>query len=194
MHINLEGRARELAELLPVFAQTNSSEFNAIVDLIANCFSHDGKILICGNGGSAADSQHLAAEFVNYLLPGLKRKALPALALSSDTSVITSVANDVSFSHVFSRQVQALGNKGDVLIVFSTSGKSENCINAAKEASLLGLKSIAFTKEGAHLASICDFSIRVPSNNTQHIQECHLLAYHCLAEQIEIRLFGSKDA
>jgi D-sedoheptulose 7-phosphate isomerase len=157
--------------------------------LISQCFAQGGKILICGNGGSAADSQHFAGEFVSSFAKDLDRKALPAIALTVDTSIITAISNDKSFEMVFSRQVEAIGRTGDVLIVLTTSGSSRNCLEAVSKAKELGLKTIAFTKLGGDIAKIVDSAIEIPSENTQHIQECHMVSYHILTELVENTLF-----
>ena len=148
-----------------------------------------GKILICGNGGSAADSQHFAAEFVSAFARDLDRKALPALALTVDTSIITAFSNDFSFEKVFARQVEAHGRPGDVLIALTTSGSSKNCLEAVNQAQKIGLKTIAFTQVGGQISKMVDYSIEIPSNNTQHIQECHMVCYHIITELVEEALF-----
>jgi D-sedoheptulose 7-phosphate isomerase len=147
------------------------------------------KVLICGNGGSAADSQHFAAEFVNAFSRDLDRKALPAIALSTDSSILTSIANDFDFENIFSRQVAAYGKPGDVLVTLTTSGNSKNCVNAVQIAKTLQMTSIVFTKKSAYISSFADIAIEVPSQNTQHIQECHILAYHVITELVEDKLF-----
>jgi len=157
--------------------------------LISQCFAQGGKILICGNGGSAADSQHFAGEFVSSFAKDLDRKALSAIALTVDTSIITAISNDKTFEMVFSRQVEAIGRPGDVLIVLTTSGSSRNCLEAVSKAKELGLKTIALTKLGGDIAKIVDSAIEIPSENTQHIQECHMVSYHILTELVENTLF-----
>ena len=143
-----------------------------------------GKILFCGNGGSAADSQHLAAEFVGRFKK--ERKAIPALSLTTNTSILTAISNDYSFENVFSRQVQALGKKGDLLIGISTSGNAENVILAVKAAKKIGIKTVGLSgKRGGKLAKISDISFVVPSNDTARIQEAHILIGHILAEIAE---------
>jgi D-sedoheptulose 7-phosphate isomerase len=167
----------------------SAGAINATADALVEAFKNGKKILICGNGGSAADSQHFAAEFVNAFSRDLERKALPAMALSTDTSILTSIANDFQFENVFSRQVEAYGVPGDVLIALTTSGSSRNCLKAINVASSLGLTSIVFTKENGQISSKAQISIEVPSQNTQHIQECHMLAYHVITELVEDALF-----
>lgn len=182
-------RITELAEILPDFAIACSDSLVTGAALIVSAFSSGSKVLICGNGGSAADSQHFAAEFVSAFSRDLKRKALPAMALTVDTSVITAFSNDFSFENVFARQVEAHGNQGDVLVVLTTSGTSKNCLAAVREAHKLGLKTIAFTRFAGAITKEVDVSIEVPSTNTQHIQECHMLGYHIITEIVENTLF-----
>ncbi len=160
-----------------------------IADAVIDSIRKGGKILLCGNGGSAADAQHFAAEFVNrFRRDG---RALPALALSTDTSVLTSIANDGSFEQVFARQVEALGRKGDVLVALSTSGASPNVLAAAKAARRTGMTVIAFTGAGGdRLAALSDLTLRVPSEETSHIQEVHLAAYHLVSKLAEDALRG----
>lgn len=186
----IEMRFDELVTLLPKFKLHAEKAIEEAALLISNAFKKGNKILICGNGGSAADSQHFAAEFVNAFSKEIKRKALPAIALSTDTSIITAIANDFTFDNVFSRQVEAYAAPGDVLVVFTTSGSSINCINAVASAKVLGVTSIAFTQESAEISNLVDLCIEVPSVNTQHIQECHMLAYHVITELVENNLFG----
>jgi D-sedoheptulose 7-phosphate isomerase len=149
--------------------------------LIAECLSKGKKVLFCGNGGSAADAQHLAAEFVGRFQK--ERAALPALALHTDTSALTSIANDYGFERVYARQVQAHGREGDVLVALSTSGNSVSVLNAALEASRSGMKVVGMTGiNGGQLRSHCDVWIGVPSSSTARIQECHILIGHFLCE------------
>jgi D-sedoheptulose 7-phosphate isomerase len=185
----LDLRFQELAELIPRFELDASKAIHASADALVAAFKGGKKVLICGNGGSAADSQHFAAEFVNAFSRDIDRKALPAIALSTDTSILTSIANDFEFENVFSRQVEAYGVPQDVLIVLTTSGSSKNCLNAVKVANSMGLTTIAFTKEHGQVSKHAHISIEVPSENTQHIQECHMLTYHVLTELVEDALF-----
>ena len=182
-------RFQELSNLIPEFELQAARAISTAADVIALAFKNGKKVLICGNGGSAADSQHFAAEFVNAFSRDLDRKALPALALSTDTSILTSIANDFQFENVFSRQVEAYGQPGDILITLTTSGSSKNCLAAIKMAKSLGLITIAFTRSGGQVSSLAEISIEVPSENTQHIQECHMLAYHVITELVEDTLF-----
>ena len=185
----IEIRFQELTDLIPKFEQHSSSAINTTANALVKAFKSGNKVLICGNGGSAADSQHFAAEFVNAFSRDLDRKALPAIALSTDTSILTSIANDFEFENIYSRQVEAYGVPGDVLIVLTTSGSSKNCLKAIDIANTMGLTTIAFTKEKGQVSTQSEISIEVPSQNTQHIQECHMLAYHVITELVEDALF-----
>ena len=148
-----------------------------------------GKLLIFGNGGSAADSQHIAAEFVGRFK--LDRKAMPALALTTNTSTLTALSNDYGYDTTFKRQIESFGNKGDVALAISTSGNAKNVIEAVKTAKKKGLMTIALTgKNGGALSPLCDISILVSSQDTARIQETHILIGHIMAEIIESNLFG----
>ncbi len=153
--------------------------------MISNCFDNGNKILLCGNGGSAADCQHMATEFVSQLTPEFKRHGLPAIALTTDTSFITAYSNDFDFSGIFERQVTALGRNGDVLIGISTSGNSINIIKAFNAAKNHGISTILLTGEGGKLKNIASISICVPSSNTQYIQESHLAIEHIICDLVE---------
>jgi D-sedoheptulose 7-phosphate isomerase len=152
----------------------------------------EGKILVCGNGGSAADAQHFSAEMLNRF--ERERPALPAISLSTDTSTLTSISNDYSYSEVFSKQVRALGRTGDVLLVISTSGNSDNILTAIQAAHDREMQVVALTgKNGGKIPSVLkptDLEIRVPSNSTPRIQETHILIIHCLCDYIDCMLFG----
>ncbi len=186
-------RFDELLELLPKFKNNSKESIVATAMSIANAFESGRKILICGNGGSAADSQHFAAEFVNIFSREINRRALPALALSTDTSIITAIANDSSYDQVFARQVEAYAEPGDVVIAFTTSGSSQNCINAVVSAKAKSAKTIAFTCVNAEISKLVDISLEVPSSDTQHIQECHIIAYHIIAELVQNQLFVERQ-
>jgi len=158
-------------------------------DALTEAFAGGKKLLICGNGGSAADAQHLAAEFISTLSQAFPRRALPAIALTTDSSTLTSRANDYGFNEVFSRQVEAFGQPGDVLLAISTSGGSKNCLVAMKVAKELGVKNIALVGgSGGQMGEIADVAIVVPSNQTMHIQESHLALYHILCHIVERQL------
>ena len=162
------------------------------IELMAASLKAGGKILACGNGGSAADAQHFAAELVNRF--ERERPPLAALALTTDTSALTSIGNDYSYEQVFAKQLRALGRKGDVLLAMSTSGNSANVIAAARTARELGIRIVALTGNGggklAAALAAGDVHVCVPHTRTVRIQEVHLLALHCLCDGIDSRLFG----
>ena len=181
----ISSRINELKALLLNFESTCENQLILAAELIARAVISGKKILICGNGGSAADSQHFAAELVSSFSKNVSRRAISAIALTTDTSILTAFSNDFSFEKVFMRQVEAHGNQNDVLIVITTSGKSKNCMLAVKQAKTMGLKTVALTSMNAEVSKEVDVSIEVPSVNTQHVQECHMGAYHILSEIIE---------
>jgi D-sedoheptulose 7-phosphate isomerase len=162
--------------------------------LLAEVLRGGGKVLACGNGGSAADAQHFAAELVNRF--ELERPPLAAVALTTDTSTLTSIANDYSFQQVFSKQLRALGRRGDALLAISTSGNSANVIEAIHAARSLGVRVVALTGSGggkiAPLIGGEDVHVCVPHNSTARVQEVHLLVLHCLCDAIDFQLFGAK--
>ncbi|MFA6569851.1 MAG: SIS domain-containing protein [Bacteroidota bacterium] len=167
-----------------------TGQIETIGKKLANALQKGGKILLCGNGGSAADSQHLAAELVVRLRSQINRKAIPAIALTVDTSILTAGGNDIGFENVFARGVEAYGSQGDVLIAISTSGNSENVIRAVDEAKKRKIMTIGLLGgSGGKLASQCDESVIVPSNITARIQESHILIGHIWCEMIEEILF-----
>jgi D-sedoheptulose 7-phosphate isomerase len=152
--------------------------------LCIDCLKNGGKILILGNGGSAADAQHIAAELVGRYK--VKRKGLPAIAITTDTSVITSIGNDFGYTHVFDRQLEAIAMKGDVVIGISTSGNSENVISALKLASTLECKTIGFSGQDVGcMSNICDINLIVPSDDTPRIQEMHIVIGHIICHLID---------
>jgi phosphoheptose isomerase len=158
--------------------------------LVTAAFNSGNKLLLCGNGGSAADCQHLAAEFVNRLTSDIERQGLPALALTTDTSFLTAYANDYGFDGIFKRQVETFGKTGDVLLCISTSGNSPNVLYAAEAARSLGIKIIALVGEGGKLVEISDVVISAPSGRVQYIQEAHLAIEHILCDLVERILFN----
>lgn len=158
----------------------------AAAEAITTSLQSGGKLLLCGNGGSAADCQHLAAEFVSVLNQSFLRPGLPAIALTTDSSILTASANDFGFAGIFARQVQALGRPGDVLIGISTSGNSENVLRALEHARDHGIRTIGLTgAKGGKLASVCDICLRAPSEVTQFIQESHIMIGHILCDLAE---------
>jgi D-sedoheptulose 7-phosphate isomerase len=161
-----------------------SPDIARLAEIVQNALSRKGKILFMGNGGSAADSQHLAAELVGRFQT--ERRGLAAIALSTDTSILTSVGNDYGFEHVFARQVEALCRPEDVLIGISTSGNSANVLRAIRVGKEIGAATIAFTGEGGgQLAEICDLTLAIPSRVTARVQEAHILIGHILCELID---------
>lgn len=171
----------EAKKLIPI------ETINKACDIILESYKKGNKILVCGNGGSAGDAQHMAGEFVNRFK--IERKPWPCLALTTDTSVITAIGNDYSFDEIFSKQVEAYGNKGDILLGISTSGNSVDVIRAVETAKQKGIFSICLLgKDGGKLNDICDLPIIVASNDTPRIQESHILIIHIICELIEKEL------
>jgi D-sedoheptulose 7-phosphate isomerase len=185
---------RALNDLTKAASETiklNSSRLLELALWVSSAFNNGGKLLICGNGGSAADSQHIAAEFMNRFR--LERSPLPAIALTTDTSILTAISNDYDFNHVFSKQVEALAAPGDVVIGISTSGNSPNVIAALDAARIQGAKTAAFTgKGGGKLNAHADLVIPVSSSDTPRIQETHIFIGHLLCDIIEQEMFGEK--
>jgi len=185
----IQERLRLAATIHEAVAETGAASIVAAADLMAGCFRRQGKVLLCGNGGSAADCQHMAAELVGRLTHGSRRPGLPAVALTTDTSFLTAYPNDVGFDGVFARQVQALGVKGDVLVAISTSGRSPNVLAAAAEARAKGLAVIALIGEDGPLAASADVTIRVPTGDTQIVQQVHLAVEHLICHLVERTLY-----
>jgi D-sedoheptulose 7-phosphate isomerase len=160
-----------------------------IAEVLSRCLRRGGKVFFCGNGGSAADAQHLAAELVVRLRKNSKRKALPALALSANSSLLTACSNDFGFKQVYTRQIEALGQKGDCLVAISTSGNSENVIQACQAARKKGLKVVSLLGEkGGRQSRFSDYRIIVPSNDTPRIQEVQITIGHIICELVERNL------
>ncbi|WP_297457017.1 D-sedoheptulose 7-phosphate isomerase [Persephonella sp.] len=179
----------ESASLKKEFVYKYSEQIAALGILMAKRLKAGYKVLICGNGGSAADAQHFAAEIVGRFEK--ERKGYPAIALTTDTSALTAIGNDYGFEYIFSRQVEALGQKGDILIGISTSGNSENVINAVEVAKKLGIFTVGFLgKDGGKLKDIVDTAFIVPHNRTARIQEVHLTLEHALCNVIDLYLTG----
>lgn len=164
----------------------------AAVTMIVTAFRAGNKLLLCGNGGSASDCQHVAAEFVNRLSSEFERPGLPALALTADSVLLTAYSNDYSFDGVFARQVETLGNPGDVLIGISTSGSSANVVRAVEVARTRNMGTIALMGERGTLEDRVDVAIKVPATKTQYIQEAHLSIEHILCHLVEIRVFADR--
>lgn len=162
----------------------------AIADLITQAFRNGGKLLIAGNGGSAADAQHIAGEFLSRL--NFDRSPLPAIALTADTSVLTAIGNDYGFDRTFERQVRGLGRQGDVLLAISTSGRSPNVLAALKAAREMGLTTIGFTGDGhREMSPDCDYCLAAPSGETPLIQQIHIVAAHAICGLVEYALFAT---
>jgi len=165
-------------------AQELSAPLAQAAEMIAHALQAGGKLLICGNGGSAADAQHYATELVARLYQR-ERPAMAAIALTTDTSALTALANDYGFERVFSRQVEALGRAGDVLLGLSTSGNSANVLAAMAEAKKLGMRVVVFTGQGGKMVPLADIALCVPSANTMRVQEIHLALGHVLCKLVE---------
>jgi len=179
---------RESADLKLRFIRQNAEVLNKVVIIVVEAFKAGNKVLLFGNGGSAADAQHLAAEFVNRFL--IERPPLPAIALTTDTSILTSISNDYGFADSFSKQVKALGKEGDVAIAISTSGSAANVIKAVKVAKEMGMKTVGLTgNDGGELARVAEVSIVVDSTVTPRIQEVHITVGHVLCEMVDRMLF-----
>ncbi len=168
-----------------------SEDILAAADLLAEAYRNGNKLLLCGNGGSAADCQHIATELMIRLSHDIERPALPAIALTTDTSNLTAGGNDIGYENVFARNIEGLGNKGDVLLAISTSGNSPNVVKAVEKAKSKGMKVIGFLGgSGGKLKSIVDLPVVIPSPNTQRIQEGHITAAHIICEIVEEDLYG----
>lgn len=181
-------------------AKSNSAEMlvapiAGAVELIVHCLLNEGKILACGNGGSAADAQHFAAELVGRF--EVERQELAAIALTTDTSILTAIANDYHYDVVFAKQVRALGRAGDILLAISTSGNSANIIEAIKAAHDADMRIVALTGKGGgkigKMLKDADIHLCVPTERTARIQEVHLLAIHCLCDGIDALLLGGDE-
>ena len=177
------------AELRLKMAEEMAESITEAAEAIVGAFKTGRKLLLFGNGGSAADAQHIAAEFMNRFL--IERPPLPAIALTTDTSVLTSIANDYSYDEIFSKQVKALGKKGDVALGITTSGSSPNILKAFRAASKLGMTTIALTGEAGKAASLkeVDISLQIPSRSVPRIQEAHIAVGHILCELTDVLLF-----
>ena len=167
------------------------SQISLVADLIINAYKNGNKVILAGNGGSAADSQHIAAEFVSRFF--FDRPGLPAIAITTDTSMLTAIGNDYGFDKLFARQLQAQSKPGDVFIGISTSGNSVNIINAMELAKELGVTSVALFGEAGKLKDLVDYSINVPSKITPYIQECHICIGHMICAIVERAIFKPED-
>jgi len=179
----------ESARVQTAFGKENAEKIVDVVRLIAQAFREGKKVLLFGNGGSATDASHIAAEFVNRFL--MERPPLPAIALNTDAAVMTSISNDYDYSQVFSKQVAALGHEGDIVIALSTSGNSPNVLKAVDVAKKNGMKIIAITGgTGGKLAQSADYSFIVATKHTPRIQETHITLGHTICEMVDEELFG----
>ena len=184
----IQKRFKESAEVKARFLKENLPKLLESIKLVSHAFEAGNKLFFFGNGGSASDAQHIVAEFVNRYI--MDRPPLPAIALTTDTSVLTSISNDMAFIDIFSRQIKALGKEGDVAVGISTSGNSANVIKAFEVAKEMGMKTIAFTgNDGGILAKLADIALIVSSSSTPRIQETHILVGHLLCEMVEHQLF-----
>ncbi|HEY1326233.1 MAG TPA: phosphoheptose isomerase [Casimicrobiaceae bacterium] len=191
----IKAQFADSAQLKQAAADAMAPQIARAAALLTDCLFADGKILACGNGGSAADAQHFAAELVGRF--ERERPELPAISLSTDTSLLTAVANDYSFEHVFAKQVRALGAKGDVLLAISTSGNSANVVAAVQAAQEREMRVVALTGKGGgrigELLGASDVHLCVPHERTARIQEVHLLTIHCLCDAIDATLLGDDE-
>lgn len=177
-------RLRELAELAHRSADELPDRIAEAAALVRDVLAHGGTLFFCGNGGSAADAQHIATEYVVRYMKN--RRALPAIALTTDTSLLTAAGNDLGFEHIFSRQVEALMRTGDLLVVHSTSGTSPNVLNAAEAARRQGARVLALTaRDGGTLRTLADVAIVIPTDRTDRAQELHLAIQHVICEMVE---------
>ena len=175
------------AEIRLKMAESMTDEIMSAAEAIAGAFKAGRKLLLFGNGGSAADAQHIAAEFMNRFL--IERPPLPAIALTTDTSVLTSISNDYAYDDIFSKQVKALGKKGDIALGITTSGSSSNVIKAFRVAKKLGMTTIVLMGETGKAASLVDIPLQVPSQSVPRIQEAHIVIGHILCELTDVLLF-----
>ena len=180
---------RGLSELAALAQTEMADDILRVADIMRDCIEADGKLMYCGNGGSAADAQHVATEFVVRFRRN--RRPIAAIALTTDTSLLTAAANDLGFDQVFERQVRALGRNGDLLFLHSTSGESENLLRAAQAAREVGVRTIALlARGGGRLKDVVDVALIVPTDNGAHAQELHLAISHALCDMIERELEG----
>ncbi len=183
---------KESSHVKEVFVNENLVRIVRIVEAITEALKGEKKLLIFGNGGSAADAQHLAAEFINRFT--IERPPLPAIALCTDTSVLTSIANDYDFSDVFAKQIRAIGHEGDIAWGISTSGSSPNVVKALEVAKKRGMITIALTgRDGGKMAAIADHHLNVSSNSVPRIQEVHITVGHVICEMIDYKLFKKPE-
>jgi D-sedoheptulose 7-phosphate isomerase len=184
---------QESCQTTESFINDNLMRVVAVIDAVTAALKEGNKILLFGNGGSAADAQHLAGEFVNRFI--IERPPLPAIALTTDTSVITSIGNDYDFSEIFSKQIRAIGQKGDIAWGMSTSGTSANVVKAMETAKKIGMVTIGLTgRDGGEIARIADHALIVSSTSTPRIQEVHITVGHAICEMVDFKLFQRPDS
>lgn len=187
----IEKMLKESIDVKQKMLEMHRDTIARIAEVICTALENGNQVFWCGNGGSAADAQHLACELVSKFY--VDRKALPSIALTTNTSILTAIANDYDFERVFVRQVEALGRKGDVLVGISTSGNSKNVIAAMRKAKDMGIITIGFTGEtGGAMREVCDILLNVPSKDTPRIQEAHITAGHIICYLVEKRFAGMK--
>jgi D-sedoheptulose 7-phosphate isomerase len=180
----IRGQLAEVATLVGQVSDELADSVDRYVDMVLATFRRDGKVLFCGNGGSAADAQHIAAEYVVRFMR--RRDPLPAVALTTDSSILTASGNDLGFDTVFERQVRALGRAGDLLVMHSTSGESENLVRAAGVARESGLATVGFlAKGGGRLRDLVDLSIVIPTDSTARAQEMHMVLEHIVCDRVD---------
>ena len=188
----IENILQESLKVKEKFIKECSEDLITLAKKIVSSFISDRKLMLCGNGGSAADAQHIAAEFVNRF--EMERPPLPAISLSTDTSIITCIGNDYSFNDIFTKQIKAIGLEGDILLAISTSGNSQNIISAAETAMDMGIYVAGFAGgKGGKLKEVCDLCLTVPSETTARIQESHILAGHIVCKLVDYILFQGGD-
>ena len=181
----------ESARIKVKFARENADKIVEVVQLIAQAFREGRKVILFGNGGSAMDASHIAAEFMNRFL--IERPPLPAIALNSDTALLTCISNDYDFSQVFSKQLSALGHEGDVVIGISTSGNSPNVVKGLEMAKKNGMKTVALTGgTGGKMAGLADYTFIIPTKVTPRIQEAHITLGHTICQLVDEELFGGR--
>ncbi len=184
---------KESNRVKEIFLAENLGRLVKVIEVITAALKKGNKILLFGNGGSAADAQHLAAEFVNRFL--IERPPLPAIALTTDSSVLTSIANDYEYNEIFSKQIRAIGQPGDIAWGLSTSGNSPNVLKGLEAARKLGMTTVALTgRDGGPIAKTADYALNVSSNLTPRVQEAHITAGHVICEMIDYKLFQKPDS
>ncbi len=183
---------RESIQVQEAFVNENLGRIVAVVEAVTAALKAGNQILLFGNGGSAADAQHLAAEFVNRFV--IERPPLPAIALTTDASIITSIGNDYDFAEIFSKQIRAIGRKGDIAWGMTTSGTSANVVKGLEAAKKMGMVTIGFTgRDGGDVAKMVDHALNVSSTSTPRIQEAHITAGHVICEMVDFKLFQRPD-